>query len=104
MSGPAASPPRTTFQAAFLPVNFADLRDVLSVGALLSRTLGRPRVVTAGGLLESLKPADRENVWPLVRMLMRGGGDLLVGSPPSRPPRGGVVAAAPPHPAAHGTR
>ncbi len=80
-----ASPARTSSRRPSCRSTSRTCRDVLSVGALLSRTLGRPRVLTAGGLLESLKPADRENVWPLVRMLMRGGGDLLVELTPLTP-------------------
>jgi hypothetical protein len=58
-------------------LNLEDLRDVLSLGALLSRREGRPAVV-ARDLLEALTPAATESFFRFCSMVLRGGGRLYV--------------------------
>jgi hypothetical protein len=58
-------------------LNLEDLRDVLSLGALLSRHEGRPAVV-ARELLEALTPAATESFFRFCSMVLRGGGHLYL--------------------------
>lgn len=58
-------------------LNLEDLRDVLSLGALLSRRDGRPAVV-ARELLEALTPAGEESFFRFCSMVLRGGGRLYL--------------------------
>jgi hypothetical protein len=58
-------------------LNLEDLRDVLSLGAQLSRREGRPAVV-ARHLLESLSPSATEAFFRLCSMVLRRGGRLYL--------------------------
>jgi SAM-dependent methyltransferase len=61
-------------RARYEVVNLGSLRETLVAGALLARRLPLPRVVTAHEALDAMSPAARENLWPLCRMLLGGGG------------------------------
>lgn len=63
--------------AEFEPVNFAELRAALALGARLARE-PLERVLYARFLLGSLDDAGRENLWRTVAMALRGGGRLYV--------------------------
>lgn len=53
--------------------NLYDLRDAVSLAAQVARrSAAADRVLVARGLLESLRPQERDGFWVLVRMLGRG--------------------------------
>ncbi|MGL5808737.1 MAG: hypothetical protein ACRCYQ_02190 [Nocardioides sp.] len=58
------------------PVNFYDLRDTLSMGAMLARA--RPQAICARELFETLAPDGRDNCVRMIGMALRGGGTALV--------------------------
>jgi hypothetical protein len=63
---------------AWESVNLYDFRDALATGALLARDAGRPQVLYARDLLESLAPEGRESFWQLAGMALRRGGNLYL--------------------------
>ncbi len=63
--------------AEFEPVNFAELRSAVALGARLARD-PLERVLYARFLLGSLDDVGRENLWRMVAMALRGGGRLYV--------------------------
>jgi hypothetical protein len=73
-----AHPRRDELPVSIHKVNFYDTRDVLSLGALISRKAVRPRAVYARHFLDALPPDARENAWQLAAMVLRGGGRMYV--------------------------
>lgn len=73
--------------ATFAPFNLYDLRDVLTRGALVVRSMPGPRVVYARSVLDALEPDGLENFWRFADLTLRGGGTAYVefGSPPAPP-------------------
>ena len=68
--------------ATFQPVNFADLRSTLVTGALLSAAPGR-RLASVRLVAERLSAAERDNLWRLGRMALRGTGRLYLEMAPA---------------------
>jgi hypothetical protein len=64
--------------ATFLAMNLYDLRDVLTMAALLARTTAGPRTLYARGLLDALDADGQSNFWRFARLLLDGGGDLFL--------------------------
>ncbi len=58
-------------------LNLEDLRDVLSMGAVLARRRGRPAVV-ARRLLEALTPEATDHFFRFCSLVLRGGGRLYL--------------------------
>lgn len=57
-------------------VNFYDLRDSITAAALVTRRTPRPRTVFAQHALDAMPPPARENLWPFLRTVLRGGGRM----------------------------
>jgi SAM-dependent methyltransferase len=64
--------------ATFAATNLYDRRDAISRAALLANMHPGRRVVISGGLLDSLEPDDRDNFYPMLRILLAGGGLALL--------------------------
>ncbi len=83
----------------YRPVNFYDLRDAVTLAALLRHTAGGARTLLLNGLLDSLQPHGADNLWRFVEMMVRGGRSRVflgfdepvdLGSPPGSFAEGGT--------------
>lgn len=57
-------------------LNLYDLRDTLSMGAVITRDAGRDRVMYLRHTLDAMPHAPRENLWRLAEMVLRRSGRL----------------------------
>lgn len=73
--------------ATFEQLNLYDLRDTLSIAALLARSRPAPRAVVARRVVDALEPDGLENFWRLVRIVAADGGSayLEFGGPQPEP-------------------
>ncbi|MGZ4438068.1 MAG: methyltransferase domain-containing protein [Nocardioidaceae bacterium] len=87
---PARRAREADLPARFAQLNLLDLRDVLSMAAVVARESAGPRVLYARGLLDALDEEGTENFWRFADVVLRGGGTayLEVGVSPRSKARG----------------
>ena len=76
--------------AAVVPevVNLYDTRDALTFASLAAAEVPGPRILLARHLADAVPPYAREDLWRVARLLLRGGGRLLLEVDDAQPAAG----------------